>query len=378
VDPGPIVAVGGPTLLALAGWLWWRARHPQVSRWDLLLAQWEQIAKDAGITGARLENPRGNEWGWQSDLRMRSGQTARDAVRAIPALESALRTRVGAVRVEENHARADLPLLRVVERDPHAQTLDWPGPSASSILEPITLGLYETGEPVQVRFAYRHSLIIGMPNFGKSSMESLLIANFASIPDVTVWGLDFNAGVEFEPWRPVLGRVATNFDEGKKLLEEAVQIVHSRSRQLAANGLRKWHPTPAAPAIIVVVDEQAMVAAHPELIDLEDIIGTLGRKVLVLLVVALQRGTQDSLGSKKLRQLMDNRFCLRVAEGAEVDLAFDKGMRDAGWNPDRLTRPGQFYVRAGGQGLVTPRPARAYWVSDARVRKLAGEHLHTP
>jgi S-DNA-T family DNA segregation ATPase FtsK/SpoIIIE len=368
---GALVWVGVPS--AAGAWWYYRHRTPKVDRWTLLLAQWEQIAKAAGIEGARLENPRGNAWGWQSDLKLRPAQTAKDAVRAIPGLESALQTRVGAVRVEENRARADLPLLRVVERDPHAQPIPWPGPSAASILEPIELGLYETGEPVKVRFAYRHSLIVGMPDFGKSALESLLIANFAAMADVAVWGVDFNAGVEFEPWRRVLGRMATDEREGKALLGDAVSIIHQRSRLLAASGLRKWQPTPQAPALIIPVDEQAMVAEHQDLIDLEDVIGTLGRKVLVLLVAALQRGTQDSIGSKKLRQLMDNRFCLRVAEGAEVDLAFDKGARDAGWNPDRLTRPGQFYVRAGGQGLVTPRPARAYWVDDARVRAVAAE-----
>jgi hypothetical protein len=54
MDPGPIVAVGGPTLLALLLWLWWRARQKDEAREDPLPRRLlTETAKSLGVPTER-------------------------------------------------------------------------------------------------------------------------------------------------------------------------------------------------------------------------------------------------------------------------------------------------------------------------------------
>ena len=77
---------------------------------------------------------------------LRKGGTAEDAVAKIPAIESGLGVRRGSVRVIPDAARADRFTLRVIEKDPHAAPVAWPGTSSTSITRPAELGLSEDGQ----------------------------------------------------------------------------------------------------------------------------------------------------------------------------------------------------------------------------------------
>jgi S-DNA-T family DNA segregation ATPase FtsK/SpoIIIE len=175
-------------------------------------------------------------------------------------------------------------------------------------------------------------------------------------------------GVELKPWAPVLERLATNGKEAEILLTDAVGLIEARAKRMA-NTTRTWTPTPQDPAVYVVVDEQGeMDKAY---VPLEDSIARLGRAMAVCLITALQRGTMDALQSNWIRSQSTVRVCLRVEEDKEADLVFGQGAREL-WPAHRLNLPGKFLIRAQDQGLTVARPARAFWVSDARVRQLAG------
>ncbi|MGH3996627.1 MAG: hypothetical protein ACRDTJ_04105, partial [Pseudonocardiaceae bacterium] len=70
----------------------------------------------------------------------------------VPALESGLGTRPGAVRVELDPHRADHALIRVLDADPHARAIPYPTDRhhqpAASITDPVPLGLFEDARPV--------------------------------------------------------------------------------------------------------------------------------------------------------------------------------------------------------------------------------------
>ena len=59
-------------------------------------------------------------------------------------------TRRGAGRIEPEPDRADRFILRVLETNPHAEPIRWPGSSIASIAQPIELGVYEDATPVRV------------------------------------------------------------------------------------------------------------------------------------------------------------------------------------------------------------------------------------
>ena len=99
-------------------------------------------------------------WGWRARFRLARGQTIRDVIAKIPAIESGLGTFRGAVRVHPTpDDLANRFELRVLDTDPHADAIIWPGPSVTSITEPIDLGPFEDAAPCRVLFLRRHGLV---------------------------------------------------------------------------------------------------------------------------------------------------------------------------------------------------------------------------
>jgi S-DNA-T family DNA segregation ATPase FtsK/SpoIIIE len=69
---------------------------------------------------------------------------------------------------------------------------------------------------------------------------------------------------------------------------------------------------------------------------------------------------------------MDTRICFRVRERKDVDLILGQGMLSAGWHAHKLNAPGKFLVSAPEHD--TPKPARAYLVTDQAVNDTAARH----
>jgi S-DNA-T family DNA segregation ATPase FtsK/SpoIIIE len=343
-----------------------------------LLAGWPQTAQAAGLAGATLNQLTTNPFGWTATLLLRPGQTIADAVRQRQALESALDVRPHSVRLEEDPRRARQVLLRVVQRDPHAAPIPWPGPAASSIRRPLPLGMWETGDPVGVCLAHQHTLLVGATGSGKSMLLNVVVGELVAARDVVCWGIDFKGGAELGPWRACLGRVATTPATTQQLLQAATAVLEARLAELGRRGLRELTPSRATPALVVVIDEHAELVARcgKPAVDAIDSIAKRGRAASVTLVLASQRATMAVLGSEVLRANLRVRFCLGVEDPGEVALALGLGDKK-GWPPEPLDAPGKFYLRARSQGLNTARPARGYLASTAQVHQLAAHHAHT-
>jgi S-DNA-T family DNA segregation ATPase FtsK/SpoIIIE len=256
-------------LLWLAGTIagsipWWAHRRRRAKvRVERTLAAWPQITAAVGLPGTRVMSAVVDRWGWRARIGLPPGQTPTDLINSTRALESGLRTRPGAVRVEPDPDRADHAMIRVLTTDPHAHPLPYPTTgdvSGRTITAPIPLGLFEDGEPVRVRLAHRHGLLGGVAGAGKSGVLNVTLAELVACPDVVLWGVDLKGGMELRPWTACLGRLATTPDEAATLLADAVAILEARARRLAAAGARLWTPTAAAPALIVVIDEYAELA----------------------------------------------------------------------------------------------------------------------
>ena len=133
----------------------------------------------AGVRSPRLGRKpatwtRVDLWGWRARIGLRRGQTAADVIAKMPALESGLGTRPGAVRVEPDSARADHCLIQVLDTDPHARAIAWPTSTSDAepptITAPIPLGLFEDASLVAVTLAHRHGLVGGVAGAGKSGV----------------------------------------------------------------------------------------------------------------------------------------------------------------------------------------------------------------
>ena len=179
-------------------------------------------------------------WGWRSRIRLARGQTITDVMAKVPALESALGTFRGAIRVYPTpDDLANRCELRVLDIDPHADAIPWPGPSVASITEPIDLGPFEDAAPCRVLFLRRHGLFGGSTGSGKSGGLNVLIGNLVACPDVVLWGIDLKRGMELGPWASCLDRLATTPGKRKRCCP-----MRSPS---CKPGPRSWRPRAGGP-----------------------------------------------------------------------------------------------------------------------------------
>jgi S-DNA-T family DNA segregation ATPase FtsK/SpoIIIE len=354
---------------------WWAHRRRRAKvRVERTLAVWPEIAQAVGLAGSRVQSAVVDVWGWRARFALARGQTINDVIAKLPAIESGLGTFRGAVRALPTPD--DLAIrfeLRVLNEDPHADAITWPGPSVSSITEPIDFGPFEDAAPTKVLFLRRHALFGGATGSGKSGGLNVLIGNLTACRDVVIWAVDLKRGMELRPWESCIARLATTPAEARALLADAVAILEGRAEHLAATGQRVWQPTPNQPALAVIVDEYAELADNaPEAVSDADSIGRRGRAVAVTLIAATQRPTQKAMGQGALRSQMDVRICFRVRERRDVDLILGQGMLAAGWQAHTLNAPGKFLISAPEHD--TPRRARAYLVTDQAVTETAGRH----
>ena len=144
--PLPRILLAGTCVLGVP---WWahRRRRTRV-RVERLLAAWPEIAPAVGLAGSRVMSAVVDVWGWRARFALARGQTITDAIAKLPAIESGLGTFRGAARVFPTaDGLANRFELRVLDKDPHADAIAWPGPSVTSITEPIDLGPFEDAMP---------------------------------------------------------------------------------------------------------------------------------------------------------------------------------------------------------------------------------------
>ena len=365
------LVVGGPVLSVP----WWahRRRRARV-RIERKLEAWPDIARAIGLAGSQVMSATVDLWGWRARLRLARGQTITDVTAKIPAIESGLGTFRGAVRVYPTpDDLANRCELRVLNSDPHADAIPWPGPSVTSITQPIDLGPFEDAQPCRVLFLRRHAIFGGSTGTGKSGGLNVLMANLTTCTDVVIWAIDLKKGMELKPWAPCIGRLATTPEQAAALLRDAAAILQARAELLAATGRRVWEPSPDMPALVIIIDEYAELAddAH-DAMGYADSIARLGRAVAVTLVAATQRPTQKAMGQGAVRSQMNLRICFRVRERRDVDLILGQGMLNAGWHAHTLNAPGKFLISSPEHD--TPRRARAYLVTDQDVTETAARH----
>jgi len=254
--PLPVIAAIATVLLGIP---WWahRRRRARVRAWRTIQS-WPGLAENMGLPGSRITSIVVDVWGWTAKVMLRKGTTAEHAVSQIPNIESGLGLRRGSARVFPDEERADRFTLRVIESDPHANPVPWPGVFIRSVTQLIELGLSEEGQPVGISILRRNVLIGGMTGAGKSVILNIIIAALVKCLDVEIWGVDLKGGMELQPWARHLARFATTPQEASQLFRDAVTRLNQRTKQKAAQGRKTWEPTPDEPTIIIIVDEYAL------------------------------------------------------------------------------------------------------------------------
>lgn len=354
---------------------WWRHRRRRTRvRMRRILEHWRHHAEAARLPGSRVQSISATSYGCDLRLRLRPGQTVDDVTRHRDRLASALGTRPGALRVEPEPRKASRCVVRVVDEDPLAQPLLWPGPSARHLRDRIALGRREDGKDIRLSLHETHLLIAGASGKGKSGMLGVVLAELVSMPGVEVWGIDLKGGQELRPWVDCLHRLATDRRAATELLREVRRLIDVRGALNAASGARKhWPCTAEEPATALVIDEFSQLDA--EGLRLATEIVQLGRSVGVVTVLATQNPSARSMGDDTtLRSQLGARICLGVHEAKDADVILGAGMVGRGWAAHELDAPGKFLLLARDQGHAVPRWCRGWLLTEAMVQRLVAEH----
>ena len=329
---------------------WWASRRRRAKvRLERTLESWPEIARAVGLAGSQVMSAMVDLWGWRARFRLARGQTIHDVIAKIPAIESGLGTFRGAVRVyptPDNYAnRCE---LRVLDTDPHADAIPWPGPSVTSITEPIDLGPFEDAVPCRVLVPSPTRPVRRGDRRGQERRAQRADRQPVRLPRRGPLGHRPQEGHGTRPVAP-LPRPAGHHTRRRPAPYWPTRSPFSKHEppcspsRASASG----EPTPEMPALVIIIDEYAeLVDDAPGAVRHADSIARRGRAVAVNLIAATQRPTQKAMGHGAVRSQMDVRICFRVRERKDVDLILGQGMLAAGWHAHTLDAPGKFLVSA--------------------------------
>lgn len=330
---------------------------------------WPSIAAEVGLVGTRCVGARTTRLGWEVVLRLAPPASQASVERHADAVATALG--VARVRATPDPARADrihlaLDFFRSLGVVPYPTDTRrvWTPDSAAW---PVPLGVDDDGNEVTV-FLYGSSVLIGgSPGAGKSTAIRALLAGLARQRDTALVGLDPKR-VELTPWRSRFSDLVVGNDPAPTLdlLHRLVGEVQRRAVLMAAQGIVTLRPSPDTPAIVLVVDEWAELAAEgttkqrAEAQELLRRFVSLGRATGCAAVLATQRPTSDSVDTGT-RSLLAHRLALRCGDRWQSESILGHGLAEAARIP--VGSPGYGLLTDGG----TLRGVQVYDLAPERI-----------
>lgn len=288
----------------------------------------------------------------------------------------------GRLTLAEGPEANDL-IVKVAMADTLAATIAVTDTGVTTCREPVMLGRDEDGETFLLRLLYRHTLVAGASDWGKSGIVNLILKRLNRCEDVDLYGIDMKPGApELGPWRDRMKALATNAVEARALLEwlrdecdRRGAILAELSKQAMAEGrgpVRKWVPGVHGSAIFLVTDELAeLVRQDPELAEMYESLLAIMRFLAMQCISATQQPSRRVFGgSTDARGNYANRLSTRAGEAGHAPLIFGQGCQTKGWRPELLDLPGKFLAQTPEHD--TPRVYRAEYVSDTDIAEEVG------
>ncbi|MFI1865818.1 plasmid transfer protein TraB [Streptomyces jumonjinensis] len=179
-------------------------------------------------------------------------QTNDDVTKALLRIASALDLPQTAVRYQPDPDSARRGELVIVPKDMLTEAVEWAGPSlpGGSIGDPVILGQYDDGAPLQLWFpgdpeAKRnatHLLIAGGTGSGKGDAALNVQTEILSRTDVIMWLSDPKSFQDFRPLLPAYDWAVEGGPDTEAMVEALQAVIPARTRWLGAHGYRQWLP----------------------------------------------------------------------------------------------------------------------------------------
>lgn len=355
-----------------------------------------------GITPLAVDNFTLDSTGWQATVTLPPGKNTSPA--AVKAQRSQLFSNMGLtgrLRLLDG-PRSNQLIAKVQLHDPLADAVPWPGPTITSIRQPMSLGVFQDGETIQFDLTEDHILIGGATNSGKSGVENVILGNLAACHDAVILGIDMKPGaLELGPWEDTMLMLADDADGATEVFASVDAEMRRRGKYLATlrgpdgERVRKWVAgDPNAPEHseewghgpfwFLVIDELAeLMRQAPDLAKELISINQVARAMGIRVVAATQSPSAQAFGGKgtDARQQYGTRIGLGVSETLTVNLILGQGAYGAGWALDDLDKPGKLMI-SNNTTHKHPREGRCYWASDAQIhavsKQYAGQKTPTP
>lgn len=333
---------------------------------------WPTVANLLGLPGAKAVRVQPTPLGHELTVRLEPPLTAATVEAASARIAVAFG--VTRCRVTPHPERADVVSVSL-DRYSGLGPIPFPADRRPVWLphdanEPVPLGVDDDGRFVAIPLVGSSMLVGGNPGAGKSSALRTLLAGMASHRDLALIGID-PKWAELGPWAPRMSALVLG-NEPRPVLEllDALNVeVQRRSQHLAATGTAGWTPEPGLPAICVVVDEWAELAAggtskeHAEAGRMLRRFVAMGRAVGCGAVLATQRPTSDTIDTGT-KALLAHRLALRCGDKYGSEAILGASQYEAASIP--RSRPGRGLLSDGG----SLRPVQVFDVAHAAISEL--------
>ena len=364
-----------------------RIRRSLKGTWPALMERSGLGRRVIGRDGTELHTPTLGRSRWEDpDVlvvtpQLMVGQTVEDLV----VVSERLRTTVGSrqIRIIPNDTHTGAT-LRFLFADPLATVVEarFPPPNLAATIQAAEMGVTEDGQPWRIPIPVS-TLTAGCTGSGKASAMWMLLLNLAPAIRsglVQVHGVDLKGGMELGLGTRLFTRYATTPDQAVVLLEDAVHAMTARAATLAGH-TRSHTPSTAAPLVLVLIDELAMLTSY--LSNQRDLFQRADKALRALLGLGrapgfvvwgfLQDPRKDTVPQ---RHMFTQTIALRLREREEVAMVLSDGAVAAGAMCHRIPRttPGVGYALTE-DGDVTR--VRCAFVPDDMIRALA-VHFRAP
>jgi S-DNA-T family DNA segregation ATPase FtsK/SpoIIIE len=315
-------------------------------------------------------------FGERVEIRTRPGHSAELFDMRMEEFRAA--TKAATVRIIRDRSRSNRVVIDVVRRDPlaAAAVVDWEG-TTGSLWDQVHVGRDEMAAAVRILLMERSVLIGGQPGSGKSSLMQALVAHAASSPAHLAL-IDPNE-VQLSPWRDrawlysgpdpddaigVLRRVQAELDRRLAVLKRLAGVNRKIDQAIAAE--HGMHP------ILLAIDEFAHATSvagtrrqqEEFTATMRDIVSR-GRAVLIIVVAATQRPTQDVV-PRAISDLFAVRVAFRTSTAGNSDVILGDGWAKKGFSAADIDLGARGVGILRGDG-ADPVRFKAAWISDTDV-----------
>ncbi|KOU47948.1 sporulation protein SsgA [Streptomyces sp. MMG1522] len=304
-------------------------------------------------------------------------QTNDDVARALVRIASALDLPQSAVRYQADPDSARRGELVIVPKDMLTEPQEWEGPSnvGGSIMDPLVIGRYDDGSPLQIWLPgdpaagrnAQHFLIAGGTGSGKGDTALNVQTEILSRRDVIMWLSDPKSFQDFRPLLPAYDW-AVEGGSGTEAMVAALQhVIPARTGWLGKHSYRQWTPQAAEqqtdPTHSCRPDGACGCEGMPYMVAwMEEAANTLrnlgddaftgiaqeARSAGCSLIVSLQRPSYDQM-STSTRASLPSVIALGC-DPRDEGFSLPEAVINAGAHPGAWgnRRPGYCYVVAGG------------------------------